>query len=210
MPDFSDLAPLTVEWPTKTRMWRLFSRVRGALGFNPTRTSARFRPIYLDKKIVPTAYVAEDTETAIAEGLLRGVSSLVTGSRRRLEGVEVADLSLIPLIPTRAMTLMRLHGAGLTRFGLLPAHITDCEKEFYPYTAAWAQGLHDCETHADGIIWMSHQNNAGEAAILWKGKGLVQPRTDLKICGDEIPLDSGKGLEMVRLACAAANIDFEA
>ena len=42
--------------------------------------------------MVPTAYAAEDVETALAEALLRGVSSLQRGYRRRLFVGEVRDL----------------------------------------------------------------------------------------------------------------------
>ena len=107
----------------------------------------------------------------------------------------------------RDLPLARLHGAGLTRLGLLREHVIDCHERDYPYTAEWGQALHDgCGASIAGIAWTSRQNDSSKALMLWGNR--VEPNEDLSLVDHPISIDEEPGLELVRLACARAGIDF--
>lgn len=207
VPSASELSPATHIWEAGRPFSRIYHRRRGSLGFNPTGSTGRFRPIRDDKgHIVPTAYAGEDLETALAEGLLRGVEKVESG-RRRLYQKQVKNLSIATLVSSADLVLARLHGQGLHRLNLLREDVIDCNTVRYPYTAEWAQALYNCEVPLMGIIWTSRQNDSGKAMVLWQGP--LDPRTTLQQDGPSLALDSEPGLDLVRQACAYARIDFE-
>jgi hypothetical protein len=154
--------------------------------------------------IVPTAFGAQDDETAIAEGLLRGVRD--HGFRRRLYGKEIIGLERHVIVPTRDLRLVRLHGPGLVRLRLKRIDLIDLNSKYYPYTARWSQALCDCPLKPDGLVWTSRQNDPGKAMILFGGR--VAP-TDLVLDGRPVSLDSGPGLDELRALCDDAGIDFD-
>ena len=106
-------------------MMRVFTASRGPTGFNPTASAGRFRPIFTGpphaRIPVPTISAADNVETAIAEGLLRGVDE--GGARRHLFRAEVDGLALSEIVAGRELRLVRLHGIGLTRLRLLRAEL---------------------------------------------------------------------------------------
>lgn len=208
VPRASDVDPRTEVIAAKTEIFRVYNRTWGPTGFNPTDSSARFRPVRNRKReIVPTAYAGLDDETAIAEVLLRGVSALAKGVRRRLYRKQLEDISMATLTCGRDLRLVRMHGSGLTRLHLLRQHVIDCEESDYPYTAEWAQALYGWRKRAHGIIWTSHQNDSEKALVLWEGR--VDPGW-LEVVGDPVSLDEGPGLDRVRRLCADFGIDLEA
>jgi hypothetical protein len=188
---------------------RIYERPRGPLAFNPTDAVARFRPITnATGAIVPSAYCALDSETAIAEAVLRGVSALRHGTpRRRLYRSEVSGLEMAWLRSTRALRLVRMHGIGLSRLGLLRGHVIDCEQVDYDYTAAWAQALYGHRSRPHGLAWTSRQNDSSRAFLLW-GESRVRGGW-LALEGDPLALDREPGLDLIRQVCADAAVDFE-
>jgi len=208
VPAPGDLKPAEEAWPAGKPMVRLFERSRGPLGFNPTSSLARFRPVLTEKgAVVPTAYGGEDRETAIAESLLRGVDALQRGKRPQLFRKDVKGLGMVELVPTSDLRLIRLRGQGLTRLGLLREDVVDCGADRYAYTAEWAQALYRCDAKLSGIVWTSRQNDAGRALVLWGDR--LDLDEDIRTAGAPIALDDEPGLEIVRQACTYAGVDFE-
>ena len=189
---------------------RIYDRHYSPDEFNPTAGSARFRPVYDSRgAIVPTAYGAHDPETAISEAVLRGVTALHTGiPRRRLYRLELEGLRLAVLRADRPLRLVRLHGAGLTRLGILRSDLIDSAESEYSYTAEWAQALYGLRERPHGLAWTSRQNDSARAFMLWGGHRVQ--RTWLRLDGDPIELDSDPGLDLVRAVCADAGVDVEA
>lgn len=208
-PPARGLDPLLDPWPAGAELARVFTARFGPTGFNPTASAGRFRPVYSgpwkERVPVPTIYAAVDTETAIAEGLLRSADD--GGARRQLFRVEVAGLALARLNADRELRLIRLHGAGLKRLRLLRAELIDSEQEAYAWTARWAQALHDHAPAADGLVWTSKQNDSAKAMILWADR--LDAR-DLTAVGPVVPLDREPGLDLVRQAALDADFTFEA
>lgn len=208
VPAAADLKLSIDRWPAGKPLVRLFHRDRGALGFNPTPVSSRFRPIH-DRRgaVVPTAYAAADRETAFAEVLLRGVDAVAHDEWPRLYRKEVAGIEMAILLPKRELPLARLHGQGLSRLRVLRTELIDADPPDYPYTAEWAQAIYDCPTDVAGIAWTSRQNDSERAVVLWQGP--VDPAADLEPVGDPVPLDREPGIDLVRQACVEAGFDFE-
>lgn len=208
VPRPGNLDPLVEEIPAGTELVRVYDRRWGPLNFNPTSTSARFRPIHDHRgTVVASTYVASDVETALSEAVLRGVTALRGGTARpRLYGLQVDPLDLCLIRLTRAVRVARLHGAGLTRLGLLRQHVIDCDEAEYPYTARWAQALWGARSRPHGIAWTSRQNDSGRAYVLWAGR--VKPGA-ITAPQHAIRLDRDPGRDLVRQACAAARVDFE-
>ena len=204
----TDLDPLIERITPGTALIRVHPRERGPLAFNGTSASGRFRAVLDgDGATVPTAYAASDIETALAEVVLRGVSGLRRGvARKRLYRVEVADLRLTTLRVRAPLRVVRLHGAGLTRLGVLREHLIDTLESEHEYTAAWANALYGSRARPHGLCWTSRQNDSGRAFMLWATR---VPARALDVEGPVIALDREPGLELVRLVCADAGVDFE-
>lgn len=205
-PPPAELEPVVEAWPVGKPLLRLYERRWGPFGFNPTDASGRFRPVYDSGRVVPTAYAADDEETALAEVLLRGVDALSDGRPPRLYRKEVEGIEMVRLLPTREISLARMNGPGLTRLELLRTQLIDLYPPDYAYTAVWAQALYDCPADLAGISWTSRQNDSGRAVVLWQGP--LAPEQDLKQDGDVIALDSEPGLELVRQAAVTAGFAF--
>lgn len=205
-PPATELEPLIEAWPAGRPLFRVYDKRWGALGFNPTDASGRFRPVYEAGKIVPTAYAAGDEETALAEVLLRGVDALSAGKAPRLYRKEVENIEMACLLPTRDFQLARMSGQGLVRLKLLRAQLIDLYPPDYPHTARWAQAIYNCPIDFAGIGWTSRQNDSGRAVVLWEGP--LDPEQDLELDGDVVALDSEPGLELVRQAAVNAGFTF--
>jgi hypothetical protein len=208
VPRASEVDPLVETLAAGTELVRVYHASRGALSFNSSGAPGRFRPVIAHARtVVPTAYVAAGEETSLAEGVLRGVTALERGDLpRRLYRSQIAGLALCRLRLAADIRVARLHGPGLVRLGLLRRHVIDCEEADYPYTAAWAQALWGCRRRPAGIGWTSRQNDSSRAYVLW---GPRLRDSGLEVVGAEIALDREPGIDLVRLACVAANVDFE-
>ncbi len=209
VPRVSEVDPLIETLAAGTELVRIYPQARGALGFNATDGLGRFRPTSDRRgRVVPTVYLAADEETALAEAVLRGVSALERGDLpRRLYRSQVSGLAMCSLRLIAGVRVARLHGAGLTRLGLLRRHVIDCEEAEYPYSARWAQALWGSRRRPAGISWTSRQNDSTRAYMLWETRLKTQP---LAIVRDELALDCGPGMDLVRIACVNSNVDFEA
>jgi hypothetical protein len=208
LPAAAELDPLPFSWEAGAPLVRVYLDRRGPLGFNPAEVSRRFRPIFdAAGQVVPTAYAGENAETALAEGLLRGVDAIEADRRPRLYRKEVRDVRLAGILPTRDLTLAQLNGPGLTGLGTSRGRLIEAPAPEHPHTAQWAQAIYDCPVAFDGLLWTSRQNDDGRAVILWQGR--VDPERDLDLDGEPIEFDSEPGLDLVREACLRAGVAFE-
>ena len=198
--------PLTEVWLAGRNIHRVYQASYGPTGFNPTASSGRFRPIRsTNGEIIPTAYGAADLETALAEGLLRGVDD--RGARRRLYRKEILGLERCVIVADRDLVLARLHGLGLQRLRLRREELIDTEASGYPLTAQWSQALHDAPADVDGLVWTSRQNDSNRALLLF---GDRVKSSSFEVIGTPVPLDHGPGLNEVRQVCIESRVDLEA
>ena len=207
IPPAREVDPLIETLLAGTELARVYHQDGGSLGFNATFTSGRFRPVLApDRTVVPTAYLAADDETALAEGVLRGVTVVQGEPPRRVYRTQVEGLALCHLTLTTDLRVARLHGPGLVRLGLLRAHVIDCEESDYPYTAQWGKALWGCPRRPAGISWTSRQNDSAHAYMLWRNRVKAG---SIELASPGLALDHGPGLDLVREACVTAGVDFE-
>lgn len=165
-----DPAALTTTRFGPRRLHRVHHQRFGALEFNATgRGHARFSPLRVSDgasaQLIPTLYAATTIEVALMETALRDAPIPSRGyilrerdvAPLRATGVELESRLLV--IDFRAVALRKL---GLTR-----AEVIDSGPDAYPQTRALAAWAHRCAPAAQGILWMSRQDDRDEALILF-------------------------------------------
>lgn len=152
---------------------------------------------------VPVLYGATDRDGALSETVLRNVP--VTGAKSIARSA-FNERSLSFIAPTRELRLADLHSIGLRRIGLLRQQLIETDERFYPTTALWARALHAAPQHFDGLVWVSRQNDASEATMLFGDR--VDPQNDLRFVPDRssVQLHFGEGRRIVDEICDRADI----
>jgi hypothetical protein len=184
--------------PKGTILHRLHSRRFGPVEFNPGRGApTRFAPLVNSTGPVPTAYVAEDLESAIFETILHdvvpGVNASIDWSR-----IENVDHSILRVLTP--IMVARLHAPDLAALGLTRADLIDTAPTEYLKTGAWALGLHGSQAHLSGMRWTSRLSDPKWAGILFGDR--LDLSADVELV-DRTPLrDCNDRLDRVRLACA--------
>lgn len=186
---------------------RVYPATRGPLTFNPTESSARFRPIRTSAgEVVPTMYGAVDETTALLESVLRWPAGSPIPTR--IYRVEIEDLEIATLLPMRDLSLVQLHGTGLRALGLDRAEVIDTPESRYPATAELAQVLHDDPSQPDGLIWTSRQNDSSRALMLFGDRVNTDDLTAPDPTG-RLALGTEPGLTLVRRLCLECDVDFD-
>lgn len=207
VPDLPDPLPppRRHDWPANQPIVRCHSVKMGATEFNPTAVSRRFRPVEgPGGAVVPTIYGADLTEGALSETVFHDVP--IRGPGRRILRKTLVPMVLSSIMPTRALRLVELHGAGLRRLGVTHGELVETGAKQYPRTALWGQVLHDHSDGFDGLIWRSRQFNDSYALMLWADR--VDRFADLESHPLEapVPLYAGDGFETVRELAEAVRI----
>lgn len=199
------LRPALSEWAKETEIWRCHSPAFGGKTFNPLgppRAGGRFRPILTPTgQVIPTLYGANGLEGALAETLLRDVP--LKGSARHLMEAKLRGTRYSVVWPTRTLQLAVLYDPEVGRLGVRAADIGGSLPRDYPWTAEWAQSIHDDEPRADGLIWVPRNHNRALALMLF---GDRVAEYDLDVVVDSEPLDTGWGRDEVLRLLEAADV----
>lgn len=149
--------------------------------FNDTdRGNARFSPIRDSSGvIIPTIYAGSTFDCAAMETVFRDVTyepppkylqkAKLTGSRYSVLEV-MEDLKLIDL------SSKALRSLNISRNELI-----DTEGNLYPTTRKWAEAFHAFAPDAQGLRWVSRQDDTAEAMVLFGDRvnttalGLLSP-----------------------------------
>lgn len=198
--------PLVDEWEAARALFHVHRVGFGALEFNATPSSARFRPLVNKRdNVVPTMYCAADSDAALSETVFHSVPR--AASRRRIPYARLLERVISTIEPTRTLRLAQLHGFGLGRLGTTRRELIETGRRSYPATAPWGQAVYDHVDELDGIVWMSRQFDSSKALMLFGDRlafGDLVERTGEVV----IPLSFGRGYEMVADAANRARIDI--
>ncbi len=201
-PSPDSLKPLLFIWKKGLLLFRCHNIRFGPVQFNPGLGLGRFHPFRdAHGNVVPTLYAAEDVEGTFSETVFHNVP--VRGPGKRIRRARLKHLVLSALICHRDLRLAQLFGFGLRRLGLSRLKLIEASKGQYPRTAAWAQALHDCDEHLDGLIWVSRQNDGTRSVVLF---GDRVPASSLRSIDPFVPLEYGPGYEAVLNAADRAGI----
>jgi hypothetical protein len=139
----------------------------GATEFNPgTVGNARFSPIRDDKGVlIPTLYAGTTLACALMESVFHDVpytAGLKTFDKAKLTG------QVHSTIETRSdLTLVDLTTVALRRLGVTRPQLIETEKDRYPQTRLWAEALHREFPDAQGLTWVSRQDDTARACIIF-------------------------------------------
>lgn len=149
-------------------LWRVYSRRYAADGFNRTPLgNARFSPLEVAGEVVPTLYAASTLGVALMETVWHDAPTPSHGFHLVLnEATEPRRVG--SLRPTAALRLIDLTAVGLRRLGLARSDVIDSDPVGYPITRQLGAWLYENKPDAQGICWISRQNDEGRALMLFE------------------------------------------
>jgi hypothetical protein len=150
------------------KLWRVYSRRFGAVGFNGTSPgNARFSPLEHGGAVVPTLYAGTTPEVALMETVLHDLPLHSAGHSVQIEE-RVDSRRVSSFTPSRELTLVDLSTLGLRKLGLSRSDVIDCEKVEYLVTRRLATWLYENAPMAHGLLWTSRQDDRAQALILFE------------------------------------------
>ncbi|WP_246792991.1 RES family NAD+ phosphorylase [Burkholderia perseverans] len=156
--------------------------------FNPgTQGNARFSPIQDAQSVaIPTLYGGATMDCAMIETIFHDVphaAGLKTFDKSRLDG-QVHSMVEV----TEDLTLVDLASVALRKLGVTRRQLIDTEKDQYPATRRWAQKLHEQLPEAQGLSWISRQDDSARAVVLFGDRipdgALRQEEVSRSLTGD--------------------------
>ena len=189
------------EVPAGATYWSVFRAVHGATSFNPNVRPAetaleagggRFHP-FEDRSgaRVPTKYVADHENGALAETLLRSVPG-----ERQVSVEAIREHRLARLALRRAPRLVDLTALDLES---VTARFLGQDERAYPALRRTAATLHARDPGLDGIVWEGRQLGQPGMKCLVLFGDRVAADADLEAI-EILPLDAGVGLRTLRAA----------
>ena len=153
--------------PVDSILHRVHLAHYGATAFNPgMHGNARFSPIRnAEGQPIPTLYAGATLACALMETVFHdvphvpGFKSLdrarfirqVHSTLRLRQPLQLVDLASIPL----------------RRLGISRRQLIDTEKDTYPLTRRWAEAIHMQCPSAQGLSWISRQDDSARALVLF-------------------------------------------
>lgn len=149
-------------------LWRVYPRQYGVDGFNATRLGpARFSPLEAGGVIVPTLYAGSTRDVALMETVWHDAPTPSHGFHLVLKAA-TEPRRVGTLKPSTAMHLVDLTTVGLRRLGLARADVIDSDPVGYPITRQLCAWLYQNKPDAQGLCWISRQNDEGRAVLLFE------------------------------------------
>ena len=153
--------------PAGTLLHRVHQGRFGATEYNPTGGgNARFSPIATAAgAIVPTLYAGSTFHCAVMETAFHDVGyspGLKTFQQKRLDGLKHSVIHT-----AQELTLVDLSTKALRRLGIQRQHLIDTPASEYCYTRSWAKAIHQFAPEAQGLRWVSRQDDQAVAFVLF-------------------------------------------
>lgn len=158
---------------------RQFHRIHAgnytATAFNGTANgNARFSPIRnLAGEIIPTIYGADSLEGAAMETIFRDIGFLATDRFIDMSKFNGHQHSLLTV--EKPLKMVDLNSKALAALRLTRRDLIDTDGSRYGYTQKWAEAIHAIAPDAQGMIWVSRQDDEAKAFVLFGDR--VEPDT---------------------------------
>ncbi|WP_323601011.1 RES family NAD+ phosphorylase [Pseudomonas putida] len=168
---------------------RIFHRLHPgayhATAFNGTPNgNARFSPIRNPAgEIIPTIYGAETLHCAAMETIFRDLAFLPAPRHidmSRFDGHQHSQVKV-----EKPLKLVDLTSKSLTALGLMRRDLIDTDGSRYGYTQKWAEAIHARAPDAQGLVWVSRQDDTAQVIVLFGDR--VEPNS-LKLLGQSVAL----------------------
>jgi hypothetical protein len=154
----------TVTWPKDRVIHRLHLKIYGSSEFNPgPKGNARFKAA--DGASIPTLYGGTTFDCAAMETVFHDVpfaAGLKTFDKQKLIGQVYSQVT-----PRRDLNLVDLSTTALRKLGVQRNELIDTEKDKYPGTRKWAEAIHAACSDAEGLCWVSRQDDRALAIVLF-------------------------------------------
>jgi len=135
--------------------------------FNPGQSgNARFSPIGNDAgQLIPTLYVSTTLDCALMETVFHDVSH--AAGFKLFVREKMAALVHSTLYIERSLQLVDLSSVALRKLGVTRRQLIDTDKDQYPATRQWAGAIHHQYPQAQGLCWISRQDDSARAVMLF-------------------------------------------
>jgi hypothetical protein len=172
---------ITVWTLSKTAtMHRVHQDRYGATDFNPLRVgNSRFSPIAdADGNVIPTIYAASTLDAAAMETVYHDVPFVPgrkTVDEKKLYGQMHSQVQV-----QADLKLADLSAVALRKLGVSKTQLIETQKDQYPRTRLWAEAIYRQHPHIQGLSWVSRQDDAARAVILFGDRipaGTLTPST---------------------------------
>ena len=174
-------------------LWRVYPEEYGVDGFNHTVLgNARFSPLNVSGKVVPTLYAGSTLDVALMETVWHDAPVPSNGFHLVLHA-SMETRRVGSLKPSAALRLIDLTTVGLRRLGLTRSDVIDSSPLNYSITRQFARWLYENKPDAQGICWISQQSDEGRAVVLFEprlGSLKLEPDVRDEIFTDGPHLDS--------------------
>jgi len=135
--------------------------------FNPGQHgNARFNPICNDAgQPIPTLYASTTLDCALMETIFHDVSH-ATGFKPFVRE-KLAALVHSTVRIERSLQVADLSSVALRKLGITRRQLIDTDKDQYPATRQWAAAIHHQFPQAQGLCWISRQDDSARAVMLF-------------------------------------------
>ncbi|MFG0828953.1 RES family NAD+ phosphorylase [Pseudomonas sp. CJQ_7] len=135
--------------------------------FNPgVRGNARFSPIQDEQgQAIPTLYAGTTLPSALMETVFHDVPH--TAGFKSFDKAKLAGQVHSTVRVEADLQLVDLSSVALRKLGVTRKHLIDTEKDQYPATRKWAMALHRQCPQAQGLSWVSRQDDSARAVVLF-------------------------------------------
>lgn len=153
--------------PVDSILHRVHLAHYGATVFNPgVHGNARFSPIRnAEGQPIPTLYAGATLACALMETVFHDVPH-VPGFRS-LDRARFIRQVHSTLTLHQPLQLVDLASIPLRRLGISRRQLIDTEKDTYPATRRWAEAIHTQCPSAQGLSWISRQDDSARALVLF-------------------------------------------
>lgn len=167
---------------------RVHLRKYQASQFNPgIQGNARFSPIQDEHgNPVPTLYAGTTMECALMETVFHDVphtAGFKSFDKNKLTGQVHSTVRL-----EQELQLADLASVPLRKLGVTRKQLIDTEKEQYPATRQWAAAIRLQCREAQGLSWISRQDDSARAVVLFGDRiadAALRPEGDSRGLGDD-------------------------
>ncbi|MBE2321381.1 RES family NAD+ phosphorylase, partial [Solirubrobacter sp. CPCC 204708] len=135
--------------------------------FNPgVRGNARFSPIQDDQgQAIPTLYAGTTLPCALMETVFHDVPH--TPGFKSFDKAKLAGQVHSTVRVEADLQLIDLSSVALRKLGVTRKQLIDTEKDQYSATRKWAVALHRQCPQAQGLSWVSRQDDSARAVVLF-------------------------------------------
>ena len=153
--------------PVDSILHRVHLAHYGATAFNPgLHGNARFSPIRnAEGQPIPTLYAGASLACALMETVFHDVPH-VPGFKS-LDRARFIRQVHSTLTLRQPLQLVDLASIPLRRLGISRRQLIDTEKDTYPATRRWAEAIHTQCPSAQGLSWISRQDDSARALVLF-------------------------------------------